>query len=445
MTQNININKTLILLIDVMLFALSYAAAFFIRFGFQFPTINEYEMFTILPYFIVVFIVFCLIYDFYSEYEKYDDRLVSLICIIVLTTTVNLALSFLFRHFAIPRLALAFAALIQFFLLSIWRYIVWIKALLVQQPKSALIVGYPSEIKNIMETINVSLGRGLRIEKELRLNEKDIFLERWRDLSQQTIMNQIKVIIICSSVKNGGRRKIMDYCIQNGIEVMLVPDLYDIMLQKAKLVSAGDIPIIQLGGLLSSSPRGYVKRFMDIILSSLAILVLLPVGFLTALAIKIDSKGPVFYSQTRLGVRGKKFNVYKFRTMINNAEQITGPVVASENDSRITRVGKVLRQIRLDEIPQFWNVLIGDMSLVGPRPERPHFVDQYSEELPEFRYRHNVKGGITGLAQVEGRYSTDPDKKLAYDLIYAQNNSILADLVLLLRTAKVLMQKGKAS
>lgn len=445
MTKNLNINKTLILLVDLMLFTLSYVIAFFIRFGTNIPSKNATEIISMMPYFIMVFILFCFIYDIYSEYEKYDDRLISLICIIVLTTAVNLALSFIFSHFAIPRLSIAIASVLQFFLLGGWRYIVWKKALLINQPKSALIVGYPSEIQKIMESINVTLGRGLCIEKELRLNGKDNFPERWRVLLQQSIMNQIEVIIICSSVKNGERRTILDYCIQNGTAVMLVPDLYDIMLQKAKLISAGDIPIIQLGGLLSTSPRGVVKRIMDIVLSTIAILILLPVGIFTALAIKIESKGHVFFSQTRLGLKGKEFKVYKFRTMIENAEQISGPVLATENDPRVTKVGRVLRQIRLDEIPQFWNVLMGDMSLVGPRPERPHFVEEYSKDLPEFKYRHHVKGGITGLAQIEGRYSTDPDRKLAYDLIYAQNNNLLIDLVILLRTAKVLLQKGKAS
>jgi Sugar transferases involved in lipopolysaccharide synthesis len=165
---------------------------------------------------------------------------------------------------------------------------------------------------------------------------------------------------------------------------------------------------------------------------------------LIALAIKLDSPGPVLYSQERTGLNGNLFTLYKFRTMVCDAEKLTGPVLATEEDPRITRVGRILRKIRLDEIPQFWNVLKGDMSMVGPRPERPYFVNEFKADLPQFDYRHQVKGGITGLAQVEGRYSTEPTNKLSYDLMYARNASPGLDFVILLRTAKVLFLKGKA-
>jgi len=131
--------------------------------------------------------------------------------------------------------------------------------------------------------------------------------------------------------------------------------------------------------------------------------------------------------------------------MVKDAEKYTGPVLAVKRDPRITRAGRVLRKTRLDEIPQLWNILKGDMSLVGPRPERPVFVEEYSKDLPEFDLRHQISGGLTGLAQVEGCYSTDPANKLTYDLLYAQNRSVLMDMVIILKTLKVMFLKGKAS
>ena len=162
------------------------------------------------------------------------------------------------------------------------------------------------------------------------------------------------------------------------------------------------------------------------------------------IALKLDSPGPVFYIQPRVGLKNQKINVIKFRTMYKDAEKYSGPILAEENDPRITRVGRFLRKTRLDEIPQFWNVLKGDMSLVGPRPEREYFISEYTKEIPQFSYRTHIKAGITGLAQVEGTYSTNPENKLKYDLFYAQNQSLANDLVILMRTAKVIFLKDKA-
>ena len=162
----------------------------------------------------------------------------------------------------------------------------------------------------------------------------------------------------------------------------------------------------------------------------------------TALAIKISDGGTILYSQVRTGRDGKNFRVYKFRTMRADAEKYSGPMLAQENDPRITWLGRFLRAVRIDELPQIWNVLVGDMSIVGPRPERPFFVQQYIEEMPEYAYRHNVKPGITGLAQVYGKYNTTPFDKLVYDLMYIQRCNILTDLIIIIQTVKVLFTKS---
>lgn len=162
-------------------------------------------------------------------------------------------------------------------------------------------------------------------------------------------------------------------------------------------------------------------------------------------AIKVDSAGPVFYTQERVGRNGKAFRLYKFRTMVQDAEKSTGPVLATANDNRITRLGRFLRASRLDELPQLINVLKGEMSLVGPRPERQHFVDQFSQAIPHYIYRTHVKAGITGLAQVSGRYSTTPQDKLRFDLLYAKTYSPLSDLRIMFQTLKVIFMKDKSS
>ena len=184
-----------------------------------------------------------------------------------------------------------------------------------------------------------------------------------------------------------------------------------------------------------------LKRMLDISVSIPAIIILLPLMALTTVAIKADSKGPVIYSQKRVGQYGKTFKVYKFRSMKQDAEAQSGPVLAKEGDSRITKVGRFIRATRIDELPQLFNVLKGEMSIVGPRPERPFFVEQFIKEKPEYAYRHNVKPGITGLAQIAGKYNTTAYDKLIYDLIYIQEVSIKTDLIIMLQTLKVLITK----
>ena len=196
-----------------------------------------------------------------------------------------------------------------------------------------------------------------------------------------------------------------------------------------------------------------VRRVQDILLSSLALVVLSPLLLITYAAIWIDSPGvsPIF-TQQRVGRNGKLFKMYKFRTMCPDAEQKLkdlmdhnekdGPVFKMKNDPRITRVGKFLRKTSIDELPQLFNVLKGEMSIVGPRPERPFFVKQFIAQKPEYDYRHNVKPGITGLAQIAGKYNTSAYDKLIYDLLYIQDVSVKTDLMIMLQTFKVLLTKS---
>jgi len=189
-----------------------------------------------------------------------------------------------------------------------------------------------------------------------------------------------------------------------------------------------------------------VKRMIDIGVSLLVLVFFFPVMLLIALAIKLDSRGPVLYVQERIGYRGRRFKLWKFRSMVENAEKESGPVWAGENDSRITRVGRILRKLRLDELPQTYNILKGDMSLVGPRPEREFFVEQFKKEIPYYPLRLKVKPGLTGWAQIKHRYDRSLDdvrEKLKYDLYYIENMSLNMDFKILIATVFVVLgRKG---
>lgn len=190
-----------------------------------------------------------------------------------------------------------------------------------------------------------------------------------------------------------------------------------------------------------SIEQEFVKRIVDIVGSLIAIVVSVPFFLIIGLCIKLTDKGPVFYKQVRLTRDGREFEIYKFRTMVQDAEQDGIPRLAAEGDDRILPVGRLLRATRLDELPQIYNILKGEMSIVGPRPERPEFAEELTKEIPEFPYRLQVKAGLTGYAQVYGKYNTTAYDKLKLDLTYIRNYSLLLDLKLIIMTPKIMLLK----
>jgi exopolysaccharide biosynthesis polyprenyl glycosylphosphotransferase len=185
----------------------------------------------------------------------------------------------------------------------------------------------------------------------------------------------------------------------------------------------------------------FFKRFFDIVFSFLVLIFFSPILLLIAICIKITSKGKVFYTQERISIDNRTFNIYKFRTMQEEAEKLTGPIFADDNDPRCTKIGLILRKISLDEFPQFFNVLLGDMSIVGPRPERPFYVEQFKKEIENYNERHKVKSGITGLAQIEGlRGKTSIEIRTKYDLEYVDNQSFLLDLEIISKTLSLVIK-----
>ena len=213
------------------------------------------------------------------------------------------------------------------------------------------------------------------------------------------------------------------------IDVKVVPDLLQFIAIRARLEDLDGLPIININDVPLQGFNAWLKRVIDIVLSASALLVMgIPLAIIAAL-VKWTSSGQVFYMQERMGLDGKAFTVYKFRSMYEGAEERTGPIWAREDDPRATPVGRWLRRLDLDELPQFWNVLKGDMSIVGPRPERPFFVEQFKHRIPQYMLRHKVKAGITGWAQVNGwRGNTSLEKRIEYDLYYIENWSVTLDL-----------------
>lgn len=236
------------------------------------------------------------------------------------------------------------------------------------------------------------------------------------------------------------RNRFLKYCFAHSIRCYFSPKISDVILTGSERIHLFDTPLMVSRNMGLSVDQRVAKRAMDIVISGLGILVFSPLMVLIAILIKLYDRGPVFYFQDRLTKDKKEFRIRKFRSMCVDSEK-DGARLASKHDSRITPVGRVLRNLHLDELPQLFNVLAGDMSLVGPRPERNCIMQEYLEEIPEFDYRLKVKAGLTGYAQVYGKYNTTPYDKLKLDLFYIENYSFLLDIKLLFMTVKIFFQK----
>ena len=242
-------------------------------------------------------------------------------------------------------------------------------------------------------------------------------------------------------VPNQYKYEIIDYAYKHYTNIYMQTELSDIVVHYAKYMVLDDLAMLSSTTKELSIEQKFLKRLIDILLSGIFLLIASPFMLIEALCIKLGDGGPVFYKQERLTIDGKTFNVLKFRTMVVDAEKKSGAMLSTKGDPRITPVGRFLRKTRMDELPQFLNVLKGDMSIVGPRPEREVIAQEYYKEVPEFKYRLRAKAGLTGLAQISGKYNTTPKDKLMLELMYIERYSVWMDIQLILQTLKVFFKK----
>lgn len=295
---------------------------------------------------------------------------------------------------------------------------------------------YPALGYKIVGFVPVSSVKGTRTYKDVPVLSS---INHLPDLIEQYLVRDI--LIALESSEHDSLLRVVTMANSHEVGMKIVPDLYDIISGQARTNQIYGFPLIEIMPQLMPPWERATKRALDIAVAMLILLVGLPVWILVAIAIRLDSRGPVFYAQDRVGKDEKHFRMIKFRSMYEGAESQSGPVWANKQDPRITRVGKILRKLRLDEVPQFFNVLDGDMSLVGPRPERPFFIEQLSKEIPLYKRRMKVRPGITGWAQVKHKYDEnieDVRRKVEYDLYYIENMSLRMDLKILLNTVMVM-------
>ncbi len=263
------------------------------------------------------------------------------------------------------------------------------------------------------------------------------------DMGLERVLEEIRKYdcVLINDVSAEIRNDILKFCYEHKVRTYIVPKISDILIRGAYSITAMDTPIVMVKGTGLSLVDRFLKRTLDVVVCLVAMIVALPFMLIAAIAIKLEDGGPVFFKQRRATIDGKEFDILKFRSMIVDAEKEGFSIPATGEDPRITKVGKIIRATRIDELPQILNILKGDMSIVGPRPERLEHVREYSKEIPEFVYRLKVKGGLTGYAQIYGKYNTSAYDKLRLDLMYIENYSILLDIKLIILTLRIMLSK----
>ena len=317
--------------------------------------------------------------------------------------------------------------------------------------KNAVIVGFNNKAFEMHNTIETYKGLGLDIIAYLAVKNENIGKKHNNVKVVDTVHNIKEVLknlnvteIILALDKHEGdiMLEVVALCDSNNISIKIIPDLYEIISGQARTSQLYGFPLIDIMPQLMPEWEKSLKRLIDILISIVLMILSSPIVLITSFAIKFESKGPVFYRQDRSGLDGKVFKIIKFRSMRADAEKASGPVWSTKDDPRITKVGKFIRKVRIDELPQMVNVLKGEMSLVGPRPERQFFVEQLSQEIPFYKRRLKVRPGITGWAQVKHKYDEnveDVKEKLRYDLFYIENMSLSNDFKILFRTVFVVL------
>lgn len=286
--------------------------------------------------------------------------------------------------------------------------------------------------KDLVGKLNNPKDLSIEIVKTIELKEMD-----FSDIDN-LLMNVDGVITI--DVHHANKKKLLKECYRRRLMVYDMPSITDMLLASGEILHIVDTPIIKANKFGPNQFEKIIKRGIDIVGSLILLIITSPIILITTIAIKFNDGGDVFYKQTRLTKDGKEFKIIKFRSMVMNAESKTGAVFAKQDDDRITSVGKIIRKFRIDELPQMLNILKGEMSFVGPRPERPEIYKDIIKTMPEFEYRLCVKAGLTGYAQIYGKYNTSLRDKLLLDLYYIEKYSLIEDIKLLILTIKVIFK-----
>jgi exopolysaccharide biosynthesis polyprenyl glycosylphosphotransferase len=421
---------------NVVLLVLSYVLILAVR---PYELKNYVALKLLAPWILALWVVLFGSFDlFRMDYEDLYEGFAGIALSSGLLVIATFAMSFFIRAFAVPRSVVLFASVLQLVFLSAWR--IYFRVLYKRAAKdSTVILAWDGVDAHAHE-------RACDVLQRIGFSVTDVVMDGTGDV--ETLMkgvDEADAIMLLESPSIVSNDEALVWALARGMTVYRIPSVGDVLAHSATVHVIGETPVFEMRPLQAVPAEQFLKRLTDIVLAPVLLIVTAPLMALVSLAILVDSGRPVFLIQQRLGLRGSRINVVKFRTMVRNAEGSTGAVLACENDPRVTRSGRFLRKARLDELPQLWNVLRGDMSLVGPRPERPEIAVSVEQRLPAFRLRLYVKPGLTGLAQTKGTYATGFEDKLKLDILYTRSRSVLVtDLSILLNTLRTVITPRRA-
>lgn len=446
------------ILSDITLTVFCLVLAYWLRFNMEivpvtkgYPGFEPY-LFLIIPIVIIWFFIFKTsgLYLSHRTRPLYEEFTIILIDIILAFLTL-LTFLFFFRHYSYSILVMglffSFNIITLFFFRLVLRNTLSFIRTRGYNLRYVLIIGVDKKAWELNKIIHQHQEFGMKVIGFIRPTTKTPYFNKVIERKTLGVIDSIPLIIkektvdiIFLTLSAGDAdliQKTINYVIEKRIEIKLLPDMLNFLMRNSQVEDIVGIPVLNIGVKPISQSGAAIKRFLDISIASVVLLLLSPLFLLIAIGIKISSQGPVLFKQKRISLDGSEFTIYKFRSMHVNAEKDTGPImVNSNNDSRCFRFGAFLRRTNLDELPQLFNILKGEMSLVGPRPERPFFIKQFKHKFPRYLERHRVKCGITGWAQINGLRGggTDIDKRLEYDLFYIENWSFILDLEILIGT-----------
>jgi len=429
--------KILFLIGIIVVTNLAYVTSFFAMFGEQMENVesgvNNYDAYIrLVPVISISSIVLADYLQMARFFRKKNLEVVAdTLKFAFIQTLITLATKDLAAEHAFPRsvILLSFAILIIY--IFTWQMCCMIISRKVFETGNLVIIGSNTATMNqVKDKIFPSL-------KSVDLDFSRLVKYSDKRAVRAVIKSNVE-IFLCPDVPEDVKSDIILQCAKYNTVVYVVPQFYEISLYKSKVINLNDLMVMMMDRMGLTFEQRLFKRIFDIVVSIIALVLSSPIIGLSAVIIKLTDGGPVFFRQERLTINNKPYKIFKLRTMKIDAEKETGAVISGKNDPRVTYFGKFLRRSKIDEIPQFLNVLMGDMSVVGPRSERPEFVSSFEKEIPGYSQRFAVKAGITGLAQVAGNYDTTAQDKLRYDLLYIKNYSILQDIKIIFMTIKAI-------
>ncbi len=419
------------LLLDLVLVAGSYYVVYVIRgtLGFPYEQRSLVTLGHVLPWLLLTFVILYFVYNLGAESPGgYYESFLGQVLTVVLLMVFSYALSFAIRQFGLPRTMVGLAGVVQVVGLSALNGLLFrLELRSLPSVRIACVAGSEEPAVRLADAMNGIHGFAA-------------IPVVWHGAGSitQALSTGIAAVVLDDSLDAGARRDLLVQSASSGMRVYVVPGAGDLLLQNPAELLVGDQLLLEVRPLGYQPADAFFKRILDIVVSLVALVFFAPLFLVMAVLIPAESGRPIFYCQRRLGVHRAPFMTIKFRTMAHGAEDETGPILSADGDMRITRVGRFLRKTGLDEVPQFINVLRGEMSVVGPRPERPELAGAIETEHPEFTLRTAVKPGITGLAQIRGRYDTPSNRKLDLDISYLRQRSvILSDIYVILNTLRM--------